>query len=151
MLPGCQAEGLLTQTQMDALQVRLVEAPPDRAFAAASSALMDAGYRLKLSDSNVGIMTGEMRQDPSYGADVAAVLLASLGGTPMMLQPKLHAVAIQVLPASNGRSQVRIRPFLNGWARACTEKDSEGRAVIEQLWTLMQRQLLMKEPSREPQ
>jgi hypothetical protein len=147
-LPGCVAQTPMTQTQMDALQVRLVEAPPERAFAAASSALFDAGYQVTVSDSSWGILTAEKREDPAVAANVAVIILTTLARNPTDIPPTYHAVSIQVLPASQNRANVRIRPFLNGYSCPCTAQDKEGREVVEQLWTLMQRQVLMKEPSR---
>lgn len=147
LLAGCAADPPLSQTQMDALQVRLVEAPPDRAFAAASSAIIDAGYDIHVSDGEWGILTAEKRQDPALAANIAVVILSSLARAPTDLPPTYHAVAIQVLPVPQNRANVRIRPFINGQPCACTLADKEGREVVEQLWTLMQRQVLMKEPS----
>jgi hypothetical protein len=145
---GCATDPPLTQTQMDALQVRLVEASPDRAFAAASSAILDAGYTVKVSDGEWGILTAEKRQDPAVAANVAVMILSTLARNPTDMPPTYHAIAIQILPVSSGRSNVRIRPFLNGSPCACTAHDKEGRELVEQIWELMQRQLLMKEPSR---
>jgi hypothetical protein len=136
---------------MDALQVRLVEAPPDRAFAAASSALLDAGYQIHVSDADAGVMTGEKREDPAVAANVTVIILTAIlseGHAAQDLPPTYHAVSVQVLPVSALHTNVRIRPFLNGLACPCTERDAAGRAVVEQLWTLMQRQVLMKEPPR---
>jgi len=147
-LAGCVADPPLTQSQMDALQVRLVEAPPERAFAAASSAVIDAGYTVNVSDGEWGILSAEKRQDPAIAANIAIMILSTLARSPTDLPPTFHAVAIQVLPASQNRTNIRIRPFINGQPCACNQADKEGREVVEQLWTLMQRQVLMKEPSR---
>jgi hypothetical protein len=146
-LAGCIADPPMTQSQMDALQVRLVEAPPERAFAAASSAIIDAGYDIHVSDGEWGILTAEKRQDPALAANIAVMILSTLARNPTDLPPTFHAVSIQVLPVSQNRANVRIRPFINGQPCACTKADSEGREVVEQLWMLMQRQVLMKEPS----
>src|ERR1051326_3753313 len=93
-LGGCATDPPLTQTQMDALQVRVVEAAPDRAFAAASSAILDAGYQVKVSDGEWGILTAEKRQDPAAAANVAVMILSTLARNPTDLPPTYHAIAI---------------------------------------------------------
>ncbi len=151
MLVGCAAPPPMTQSQMDAAQVRQVEAAPDRAFNAASGALIDAGYQVHVSDGEAGLLTGEKREDPAVAANVAVmVVTALLTNAPMDIPPAYHAVSIQVLPGSEGRSSVRIRPFLNGLACPCDQEDAAGRATVGQIWELMQRQLLMKEPAGAP-
>ena len=41
----------MSATQLDALQTREIEAPMERGFAAASNALIDAGYLIAVSDA----------------------------------------------------------------------------------------------------
>jgi hypothetical protein len=147
VLPGC-ASAPMTQSQLDAMQVRQVEAAPDRAFAAASSALLDAGYIVHVSDGDAGLLTGEKRVDPAKAANVAVIILAVLATNHYHdIPPTYHAVSVQVMPLGAERSSVRIRPFLNGRACPCNEADSGGRETVSQLWVLMQRQVLMKEPA----
>ncbi len=138
----------LTQTQMDAIQVRVVEAPPDRAFGAAASALLDAGYQVFVTDADSGFLTGEKRKDPAVGLNILEIVVTTLARAPQDLPPDFYAVSIQVLPETGGRAKVRIRPFDNGVASDCTDPEGDGRKVVEELWALMQRQVLMKEPSR---
>lgn len=148
LLAGCSADRPMTPTQMDALQVREVEAPADRAFAAASGALVDAGYRLVLSDGDTGILTAEYREDPAVAANVAVITLTTAacllsGGhvAPTDLPPTYHAVCLQVMPVAPARSAVRIRCYQDAAAKHNAKR-------VEELWALMQRQVLMKEPAR---
>lgn len=148
-LAGC-AERRLTATQMDALQVRLVEASPERTYVAATSALLDAGYVIRVSDGEAGLLTGEKRVDTPVATNVAVIVLSTvltLGHGATDVPPSYHAVSIQVLPGTSGRSSVRVRPFLNGQPAGCDTPDAEGRKTIDELWNLMQRQVLMKEPA----
>ena len=147
---GC-VNARMTPTQMDALQVRVVEAPPERAYAAATSALLDAGYLIHVSDGDAGLLTAEKRVDTPIATNVAVIVLSTvltLGHAPVDVPPSYHAVSIQVLPGTAGRSSVRVRPFLNGLPAPCDTATAEGRTTIDELWALMQRQVLMKEPAR---
>ncbi len=140
---GCAAKPPLSPTQMEALQTREVEAGADRAFAAATNAVLDAGYRLRMSDADAGILAAELRQDPAVAANVGVIVataLVTLGHAVADLPPTYHELCVQVMPEGSGRSKVRIRSYLN--ASAAHEPE-----VVEQIWTLMQRQVLMKEPS----
>lgn len=146
-LSGCETTQPMTVTQLDALQVREVEANPDRAFAAASSALFDAGYQIHVSDADAGLLTAERREDPSVATNAAMIILSSIltrGTGAQDKPPDFHAVCIEVLPAGAERSDVRIRPYLNG--QALSPKSPGARDTVQELWTLMQRQVLMKEP-----
>jgi hypothetical protein len=141
---GACATPLYSKTQLDALEVRDVEAPPDRAFAAASNAVIDASYQVLVSDGDAGLLTAIRREDPSVAEHVAVFTLTtllSLGHAPADAQPRFFAVCVQVLPRSGDRSSVRIRTY-----------GPEGAApdpkTIQQIWTLMQRQVLMKEAAR---
>jgi hypothetical protein len=139
---GCSATPKYTPTQMDALQTREVEAPLNRTFDAATNALLDAGYNMLLSDADAGLLTAEFRQDPAVAANVAVIVgsaLLTLGRAPTDLPPTYHEISLHVLPLGPSRSTVRIRCFEN--AQAIDEAKT-----VEQIWTLMQRQVLMKEP-----
>ncbi len=147
-LGGCGAgKPPLTPTQLDAIQVRVVEASPDRAFGAATSALLDGGYQVFVSDGDSGFLTGEKRKDPAVGLNILEIVVTTLARAPQDLPPDFYAVSIQVLPETGGRAKVRIRPFDNGIASDCSDPEGDGRKVVEELWALMQRQVLMKEPS----
>jgi hypothetical protein len=147
MLTGCAASPKpvnLTATQMDALQVRQVDAATDRAFSAASSALIDAGYQILVSDADAGVLTAEFRQDPAVASNVATIvgtLVLTLGHAYYDLPPTYHALCLQVLPDGAARSRVRIRSFVNA-------QGDYDPGKVEQIWTLMQRQVLMKELPR---
>jgi len=148
-LCGCEATPPMTTTQMDALQVREVEVPADRAFAAASSALFDAGYQIHVSDADAGLLTAERREDPSVAVNATLVILTAIltrGGGAQDKPPDYYAICIEVLPRTSNRSDVRIRPFFNGQVQ--TADNPAARKTVQEIWTLMQRQVLMKEPAR---
>lgn len=149
LLAGCETGPPMTQTQIDALQVREVEVGADRAFAAASSALLDSGYLIHVSDADAGLLTGERREDPSTATTATVVILSAILTRGMGARdkaPDYHTVCIEVLPDSADRSSIRIRPFFNG--RALKPENPEGQKTVQELWVLMQRQVLMKEPPK---
>jgi hypothetical protein len=146
---GCETTQPMTATQMDALQVREVEVPPDRAFAAASSALFDAGYQIHVSDADAGLLTAERREDPSVAVNATLVILTAIltrGGGAQDKPPDYYAICIEVLPKGATNSDVRIRPFFNGQVQ--TADNPAARKTVQEIWTLMQRQVLMKEPAK---
>jgi hypothetical protein len=150
LLGGCAASPRTTElspTQMEALQVRQVDAPAERAFSAASGALVDAGYHILVSDADAGILSAELRHDPAVAANVATIIgvaVLSLGHVYYDLPPTYHALCLQVLPDfSPARSRVRIRSFVNAQGHHDPGK-------VEQIWTLMQRQVLMRELPAAP-
>jgi len=146
---GCETTQPMTATQMDALQVREVEVPPDRAFAAASSALFDAGYQIHVSDADAGLLTAERREDPSVAVNATLVILTAIltrGGGAQDKPPDYYAICIEILPKGPNNSDVRIRPFFNGQVQ--TADNPAARKTVQEIWTLMQRQVLMKEPAR---
>ncbi|MBX3381059.1 MAG: hypothetical protein KF805_13275 [Phycisphaeraceae bacterium] len=148
-LGGCETTQPMTATQLDALQVREVEVPADRAFAAASSALFDAGYQIHVSDADAGLLTAERREDPSVAANATLLILTAIltrGGGAQDKPPDFYAICIEVLPDGPDRSAVRIRPFLNGQVQSA--QNPAARKTVGELWTLMQRQVLMKEPTK---
>lgn len=142
--PGCCATRSpitrMTSVQQDAIQVRDVEAPPDRVYSAAVGALLDAGYTIEVSDSEGGLLMGIRRHDPSI-AEHAIVLAISTyltyGSAPMPAPPRFRAVCVQVLPRPGGLSSMRI--CLYGHANLKREE-----AIIDDLWILVQRDLLAR-------
>ncbi|MGH7242854.1 MAG: hypothetical protein ACREJD_05495 [Phycisphaerales bacterium] len=147
-LCACETTPPMTATQMDALQVREVEAASDRAFAAASSALFDAGYIIHVSDADAGLLTAERREDPAVAVNATMVILTAIltrGAGAHEKPPDYYAVCVEVLPEGSDRSNVRIRPFFNGQVQSADNPAT--RKTVQELWTLMQRQVLMKEPS----
>lgn len=139
---GCTSAPKMSPTQMDALQTREVEAAPDASFAAATNALLDAGYRIELCDADAGLLTAQMREDPPVAANVAVIVgsaVLSMGHYVTDLPPTFRVICLQVMPMSPRRSKVRIRCFENAAAK-------DEPQTVEQIWTLMQRQVLMKDP-----
>jgi len=148
-LCGCEATPPMTATQMDALQVREVEVPADRAFAAASSALFDAGYQIHVSDADAGLLTAERREDPAVAVNATLVILTAIlskGGGAQDKPPDYYTICIEVLPRTADHSDIRIRPFFNGQVQSAD--NAAARKTVQEIWTLMQRQVLMKEPSK---
>jgi hypothetical protein len=142
-LAGCtSSSSTLSPTQQDALQTRVVEGSTDRAFAAAADALIDAGYTVEVTDGEGGLLTGMRREDASVAEHAAVLMLSalvSLGQSAVLAPPDRYAVCVQVLPRTGGLSSVRIRCYGLGGAEA--ERRETG-----QLWTLMQRHVLISEP-----
>lgn len=143
VLGGCATTSTgLSKTQADAIQVRDIEASTDRAFSAATNAVLDAGFTVEVTDGEGGLLTAVRREDPSV-AEHAAILtistILSLGQAPMMAKSRLYGIGVQVLPRQGGLASVRIRPFGH-------DNLVEEQKEIQQLWTLMQRQVLIKEP-----
>jgi hypothetical protein len=144
---GCAQQQLpSTKTQLDALEVRDVEASPDRAFDAATQAIIDASYQIAVTDGEGGLITARRRVDPSIAEHVAVITLStvlSLGRMPMDAHPTYYALCVQVLPRAGGLSSVRIRNY--GPAGAAPDQET-----IRQIWTLMQRHVLIKEVIATP-
>lgn len=135
---SCASTTTMTQTQLDALESRELEAPADRAFDAASHALVEAGYSIQLTDRDAGVLTGSKQHEPGIaprvGVAIASVVL-TMGHGMLWLPPTEHGVCVQVLPLSGSRSGVRV----------CVYRDDvaiSDPAVVDQVWTLMQRRAL---------
>jgi hypothetical protein len=137
LIAGCEAAPR-TRVELDATQEREVEAAPDRAYSAASGAVMDAGYTMDVSDADGGLLSGHKLFEHSIALKVAVAIMTRGSGT---VPPDLLTVCIQVRDIGNGRSAVRAQTYLNGSA----ELDHK---AIDDLWVLMQRQVLMKELPR---
>lgn len=147
LLPaGCATQSpmvAMSPVRQDALQVRDLDAPMPRAFAAATNALVNAGYTIEVTDGEGGLLTAWRREDPSI-AEHAAVLtlttLLTLGHAPTTAPPHYYAVCMQLLPGTAGRSSVRI--CLYGHGNLKTEE-----ALIDDLWISIQRDLLARAPA----
>lgn len=125
-------------TEMDASELRTVEAPADATYSAASHALADAGYILCVSDADAGLLTGEKRIDPAPAPNAAFIVFTAVfANRPTELPPEFHALCIQVRPDGPGRSSVRLRAFRDGGAVPDPE-------VVQQLWTLIAREALRR-------
>lgn len=137
---GCAGTQRLSPAQADATQVRDVDADPDHAFAAATNAVIDAGFAIGVTDAQAGILSAVRREDPSPATQAAVLTLSTLlTGAPVMAPPSFYALGVQVLPRANGHASVRIRPFGHGQPEA-------DRQEIQHLWVLMQRHVILTEP-----
>jgi len=143
MAGGCASQSpivAMSPTQQDALQVRDLDASPDRAFSAAANTLVNAGYTIQLTDGEGGLLTAYRREDPSiarHAATLTVTTLITLGQAPMLARPYYFSVCVQVLPRPGGLSSVRI--CLYGHNDLKVEE-----AIIDDLWIQMQRDLLAK-------
>jgi hypothetical protein len=126
---GCSSPLQLTQAQLNAIETREVDADLGQTFNAASGALFDMGYIIIMSDRNAGLLTGT--KSNSRRADRCWV-------SPY-IEGDVYAVSIQVRELTSKLSAVRVKTSYNG-APVVDKK------VIDQIWVLMQRQVLMKEP-----
>ncbi len=126
---GCVSTPRYTQAQLNAIETREVEANLDETFNSASGALFDAGYTISMSDRQAGLLTGTKAKDMTaarfwYGTYIPDISFAT---------------SIQVRQTEPKRCSVRIKTSRNG------EPQTDKKA-IDELWVLMQRQVLMKEP-----
>jgi hypothetical protein len=121
--PGIEPDDL-TQSQVNAIETRVVEASMDETFTAASHALFDAGYQIAMSDRTGGLLTG------------TKIVKAGAFQIPAVLR---YALSIQIRKTRSRNCEARIHTTVNGEARVDKE-------AIDQIWVLMQRQVLMKGP-----
>lgn len=128
-LAGCQSSPKYTQAQLNAMETRVVDADLDETFNAVSNALFDAGYTIKMSDRQAGLITGEKAKDMSS----ARLWWGSY------IQDIQYAISIHVRETGAKQCSVRIKTAING-------EPQVNKEAIDQLWILMQRQVLMKEP-----
>lgn len=137
LLAGCSTGSNMsqyTQAQLNALTTRTVEADLDETFRAASNALFDAGYTIAMSDRQGGLITGQKAKDQSarrFWVDPNA-------------RDTVFVMSIQMREQSSEQTDVRVQTSKNGEPYV----DDVG---IRQLWVLMQRQVLMKEPLAVPE
>jgi len=131
LLTGCIAENQLSlsQAQLNAIETREVDASMNETYNAASGALFDAGYTIAMSDRQGGLLTGTKAIDRS--AD-------RFWYSPYIEDTKF-AVSIQIRETSPKVCTVRIKTSINGAPKV-------DKKAIDELWLLMQRQVLMKEP-----
>ncbi len=117
------------QAQLNAIETREVDAGFDETFIAASGALFDAGYIISMSDREGGLLTGTRSIDRSRQR--------------RLLDPKIEdthfAVSVMIREAGSDRCSVRIKTSVNGVQKV-------NKRAIDQIWVLMQRQVLMKAP-----
>jgi len=129
LISGCESSNQLTQAQLNALETREVDASMDETYNAASGALFDAGYTIAMSDRQGGLLTGTRVIDRSK---------ARFWISPY-IENTLLMISIQIRETSPESCTVRIKTSVNGAPKV-------DKKAIDQLWTLMQRQVLMKEP-----
>lgn len=136
LLAACAASGPLSQTQIEALEAREVEAAPDRAFSAVTNAMLDSGYSTRVSDSDAGILTGYKLIEHSDGRKIlVAILTRGQGQVP----PDVYHLCAVVSGSGPRRSSVRVQTYINGVATIDPQ-------FVEEFWVLVQRQIMMKEP-----
>ena len=126
---GCASSPTYTQAQLNAIESREVDADVAATFNAASGALFDAGYTIAMSDRQAGLITGTKADSKK-----SERLWLSPG-----IEDDKFALSVQVQEAGQHRSSVRVKTSINGEPRV-------DKKAIDQIWVLMQRQVLMKEP-----
>lgn len=125
---GCAAPQM-SQAQLNAIETREVDAGPEQTFGAASGALFDAGYTIAMSDRGGGLLTG------TRGIDQTS---ARIWVSPAIEDTKF-VISIQIRPIDANRSTVRVKTSKNG-------EPIVDQKAIDQIWLLMQRQVMMHEP-----
>lgn len=127
---GCQSPApKLSQAQMNALETREVEASFDDTYRAASNAMFDAGYTIAMSDKSAGLLTGSRAKDRS----------ADRMWVDRSIRDTLFLLSMQITSIDSKNCSVRVKTSVNGEARVNPQ-------AINELWVLMQRQVMMKEP-----
>jgi hypothetical protein len=126
---GCASTQQFTQSQINAIETREVDANMNETYNAASGALFDAGYTIAMSDRQGGLLTGTKAIDRS----------AARYWISHYIEDTKFAVSIQVRETSPKICTVRIKTSINGAPKV-------DKKAIDELWVLMQRQVLMKEP-----
>lgn len=129
LVAGCATQPEYSQAQLNAIETREVDASFDETFNAASGSLFDAGYTISMSDRQAGLLTGTKAKDRS----------ADRFWVSPSIQDIQYAASIYVKEIEPRRSSVRIKTSKNGESRVNKE-------AIDEIWILMQRQVLMKEP-----
>ena len=128
---GCSSRPTLTQAQMNALENREVDASFKATFNAASNALFDAGYTVSMSDREGGLLSGtksnNRRAERRWFGD-------------QTIEDDHYTISIQVRETNESRCSVRVKTAVNG-------EPVTNKKAIDELWVLMQRQGLMKEPT----
>ncbi len=129
LLAACASQPVYTQAQLNAIETRSVDATFDETFNAASGALFDAGYIIAMSDREGGLITGT-QTEVAHG-------WAAFWGT----QPYYRSLAISIQIRADGpnHSLARIKTQFNG-------RTQVDKAAIDEIWVLMQRQVLMSAP-----
>jgi hypothetical protein len=128
-LPGCATQPKYSQAQLNAIEVRIVEASFDDTYTAAANALFDAGYIIGMSDKDAGLITGgQTRMLGFWEAMAADAPYQSL------------VMSIQIVEESENRCRVRVKTQISGITVV-------NREAVDAIWVLMQRQVLMSTPA----
>jgi hypothetical protein len=128
-LTGCNESNQLSQAQLNAIETREVDADMSETYNAASGALFDAGYTIAMSDRQGGLLTGTKAIDRSSDRFWIS----------HSIEDTKFVVSMQIRETTPKVCTVRIKTSKNG----VPEVDKK---AIDELWILMQRQVLMKEP-----
>ncbi len=133
LLSGGCAAPQMSQAQLNSIETREVDAGVEQTFTAASGAMFDAGYTIAMSDHNAGLLTG------TRGVDQTS---ARIWLSPAIEDTKF-VLSMQIRPIDTGRSTVRVKTSKNG-------EPIVDQKAIDQIWVLMQRQVMMHEPLQPP-
>ena len=129
LLCGCMGPQL-SQAQLNAIETREIDAGMDATFTAASGALFDAGYTVSMSDRQAGLLTGSKAKDRT-----ADRLWWGEG-----VHDTQYTLSIQMRPDGKNHTTVRIKTSVNG-------ESVVNKQAIDQVWLLIQRQVLMTAPT----
>lgn len=127
---GCATSGSrYSQAEMNAIETRIVDATFNETFSAASNALFDAGYTLSMSDREAGLLSGTAGKDNTAARIWISPFIGDLR----------FAISVQVRELSETQCSVRVKTSVNGEPKV-------DKKAIDNIWVLMQRQVMMKEP-----
>ncbi len=118
-----------SQAQLNAIESRIVDAELEETYQAATNALFDAGYTIQMSDRVGGIVTGYRGKDNS-----AARFWVS-----PLIRDTQYLISIQMRKISARQTNTRVKTSTNG-------EPYVNEDAINEIWKLMQRQVLMKAP-----
>lgn len=132
-IAGCRTRGIapssLSQAQLNAIETRVIDADINEAFSAAVSALFDAGYIIAVSDREAGIITGSRE----INRQSERIWISPY------TQDTRFAISVQLRQTNPARTSARVKLSINGEPRVDKE-------TIDEIWNLMQRQVLMSAP-----
>ncbi len=155
--PRSRAPESLTRAQIDAIEVREVLAPADRAFAVTRAAMFRCGYELDPADPARARASGTTLAaiDPVEGAlgdtleaTLSVLTLMTISGgsavAPRNVALRPVTLAVEVGPEHDGRTRVRARVSV------------EGRAVIspmlsDQFWRALREFVRVEAPGGTPE
>ena len=132
VMAGCSmmVRPQLSQAALNAIETREVDADFDETFNAASGALFDAGYIISMSDRQGGLISGTKSTDRSRQRRIFQN---------DNIEDTHFAISILVRKMDPDRCTVRVKTAVNGAPRV-------DKSAIDEVWILMQRQVLMTAP-----